>query len=173
MVHLFYFVHRVHDLASGLYCLVRRPAQLSELRQATRREFAWQVPPGCPENLGFYLLQSDDLRKTARLLSCGQDIAADGCFSLAMVADFAGSLKRQGAEFYSRLFWECGLIGQVIYLQAEVAGLRGTGIGCYFDDPVHELLGLEGNAFQSLYHFTVGGPVEDARITTLAPYPTA
>ena len=25
-------------------------------------------------------------------------------------------------------------------------------------------------AFQSLYHFTVGGPVEDARLTTLAPY---
>jgi len=35
---------------------------------------------------------------------------------------------------------------------------------------MHALLGLEGDAFQSLYHFTVGGPVEDPRLTTLPPY---
>jgi hypothetical protein len=34
--------------------------------------------------------------------------------------------------------------------------VRGTGIGCYFDDPVHQVFGLQGLAFQSLYHFTVG-----------------
>lgn len=171
-VHLFFFVHRVDDLEPGLYCLVRRREQLPELRRATRREFAWQVPPGCPAELGFHQLQAGDLRDTARLLSCGQDIAADGCFSLAMVADFAGSLQRHGAGFYNRLFWECGLIGQVLYLQAEVANLQGTGIGCYFDDPVHELLGFQSDTFQSLYHFTVGGAVDDPRITTLPPYPS-
>ena len=39
--------------------------------------------------------------------------------------------------------------------------MRGTGIGCYFDDAFHELLGLSGDRLQNLYHFTVGGPVED------------
>ena len=29
---------------------------------------------------------------------------------------------------------------------------------------------LEDLTFQSLYHFTVGGPVDDSRLTTLAPY---
>ncbi len=48
--------------------------------------------------------------------------------------------------------------------------MRGTGIGCYFDDAVHELLGLEGDRLMSLYHFTVGGPVEDIRLRTLLPY---
>ncbi len=32
------------------------------------------------------------------------------------------------------LHWETGMIGQVLYLQAEAAGVRATGIGCYFDD---------------------------------------
>ena len=63
-----------------------------------------------------------------------------------------------------------GLIGQVLYLEAEAAGVRGTGIGCYFDDAFHDLLGLTGERFQSLYHFTAGGPVEDPRLRTLAPY---
>ena len=63
------------------------------------------------------------------------------------------------------------MIGQVLYLEAEAAGVRGTGIGCFFDDPVHSLLGLETQRFQSLYHFTVGHPIEDQRLTTLPAYP--
>ena len=71
---------------------------------------------------------------------------------------------------YRRLFWESGLIGQVLYLEAEAAGARGTGIGCFYDDPVHELLGLSSHAFQSLYHFTIGMPLDDRRLTTAPGY---
>ena len=63
------------------------------------------------------------------------------------------------------------VIGQAMYLDAEASGARATGIGCYYDDPVHETLGLDGHAFQSLYHFTVGAPVEDHRLTTQPGYP--
>lgn len=41
--------------------------------------------------------------------------------------------------------------------------------GCWF--AVHELLGLKGSNYQSLYHFTVGGPVLDKRIMSLPAYP--
>jgi hypothetical protein len=50
-------------------------------------------------------------------------------------------------------------------------GVRATEIGCFYDDPVHDVLGLRGHAFQSLYHFTVGQPVDDARLTTEPGYP--
>lgn len=64
-----------------------------------------------------------------------------------------------------------GMIGQVLYLEAEANGVRGTGIGCFFDDCVHEILGCENSlTFQSLYHFTVGGPLEDERLQTLDGY---
>jgi hypothetical protein len=35
---------------------------------------------------------------------------------------------------YRHLFWETGLIGQVLYLEAEAHGVRG--IGGFFDDPI-------------------------------------
>jgi hypothetical protein len=38
------------------------------------------------------------------------------------------------------------------------AGIGSTGIGCYFDDPVHEVFGIASRDWQSFYHFTVGGP---------------
>ena len=50
------------------------------------------------------------------------------------------------------------------------AGIGSTGIGCYFDDPVHEVFGIASRDWQSFYHLTVGGPVEDVRLTTLPAY---
>ena len=87
-----------------------------------------------------------------------------------MIAEFEGRLQDDGAHCYPRLFWEAGLLGQVLYLEAEAAGVRGTGIGCFFDDPVHEIVGIKERSFQSLYHFTIGGPVEDGRLMTLPAY---
>ena len=62
------------------------------------------------------------------------------------------------------------MVGQVLYLEAEAAGVRSTGIGCYFDDPVHQILGLADNRFQDLYHFTVGVHVDDPRLQSWVPY---
>ena len=169
-VHLAIFVHRVTGLAPGLYLLARDPAQTDVLRTALKPEFAWETVSGCPPELPLYRLASGDTRGIASRISCGQDIAADGCFSLGMLAEFERPLTEHGAWVYPRLFWECGMIGQVLYLEAEAAGLRGTGIGCFFDDGMHSLLGLQDRRYQSLYHFTVGGPLEDTRLTTLPAY---
>src|SRR5205823_1198554 len=100
-------------------------------------------------------------RQAATHVSCFQGIAGDSAFSLGMVADFARTLEEDGAWVYRRLFWETGLIGQVLYLEAEAAGVRSTGMGCYFDDLVHRLLDINPveDSWQSLYHFTVGGAV--------------
>ena len=48
--------------------------------------------------------------------------------------------------------------------------MRGTGIGCFFDDAMHELLGVKDHEWQDIYHFTVGAPVEDLRIQTKPAY---
>ena len=72
---------------------------------------------------------------------------------------------------YRRLLREAGLVGQALYLEAEAAGVRGTGIGCFFDDPVHNAFGLADPRWQSVYHFTIGTPVLDTRIETGPPYP--
>lgn len=170
VIHLALFVHRVDGLAPGLYMLARDPAKVDSLRQAMHPHFAWTPPPGCPHDLPLFLLQEGDTRQLAVELSCHQDIAGDSAFSLGMIAEFESSLRQHGPWFYRRLFWETGVIGQVLYLEAEAAGVRATGIGCFFDDPVHRQLGFNDAMFQSLYHFTIGGHVDDPRLTTLPPY---
>ena len=169
-VHCAIFVHRVTGLPPGLYMLERSATVDDRLRSSLRPEFLWQHPGGCPEHLPLFKLIQGDFRESAQMVSCHQGIAGDGAFSLGMIADFGQSIRDRGAWWYRRLFWEAGMVGQVLYLEAEVAGVRGTGIGCYFDDAVHKMLGLDGDRFQSLYHFTVGGPVEDDRLMTLPAY---
>ena len=169
-IHLLIFVHRVEGLKPGLYFLVRDPQKLSFIQQSMNPELTWSPVPGCPEDLPLYWLLEGDAKKLAVQVSCHQEIAGDSAFSFGMLAEFEGRLREGEAWRYPRLFWESGLLGQVLYLEAEAAGVRATGIGCFFDDPVHEIVAVKGLSLQSLYHFTIGGPVEDRRLMTLSPY---
>jgi SagB-type dehydrogenase family enzyme len=166
-IHLLLFVHRVDGLEPGLYLLPRNPAAVDRLKAACGRSFDWAP---VIDSLPLVGLAQGDCRALAQRVSCNQEIAADGFFSLGMIADFDASLAEFGPSFYRHLFWESGVVGHVLYLEAEAAGARGTGIGCFFDDPVHDVLGLTGHSFQSLYHFTIGTPVEDTRLTTEPGY---
>jgi SagB-type dehydrogenase family enzyme len=172
-VHLALFVHRIDGLPSGMYWLNRQPQKrpVEDFQSAMQEQFVWTTPDNCPSQLPLYLLEEGDAKNLAMQLSCGQEIAKDSAFALGMIAEFDDSLDTHGPWFYKRLFWETGLIGQVLYLEAEAAGIRATGIGCFFDNPVHRVLGFHPQTrWQSLYHFTVGGPIDDGRLSTLPPY---
>jgi SagB-type dehydrogenase family enzyme len=166
-IHLALFVHRVRDVRPGLYFLSREPDSGRRLLGAFGDSFLREPAHA---TLPLTCLAVGDCRALARRLSCDQDIASDGCFSLGMIADFDRALSIHGPSFYRAMYWEAGLVGQMLYLEAEAAGLRATGIGCFYDDAVHDMLGLSGHGFQSLYHFTVGVPVEDRRLTSEPGY---
>ncbi|RRV26335.1 SagB/ThcOx family dehydrogenase [Pseudomonas sp. o96-267] len=161
-IDLLLFVHRVQGLAPGLYWLDRTSGGVQLLRE----DYQWQR---VNDDLPLYRLLEGDARGLAGFLSCGQDIAADGCVALAMLARVERAVAN-GNWRYPRLYWECGQIGQLLYLEAEAAGLSGIGIGCYFDDALRELLGDADSGWQSLYHFTLGRAVWDERLTSLPAY---
>ncbi len=165
-VHPVFFVHRVEGLEPGVYALRRDPG--SGLREALREGRTWEsVEAGVP----LFRVATGDVRRLAQSISCDQEIAADGMYAVAMLADLGGALARFGPSFYRRLHWEAGVIGQVLYLEAESDGVRGTGIGCFYDDLALEAVGLvPGTGWRSIYHFTTGGPVEDGRLRTMGAY---
>jgi SagB-type dehydrogenase family enzyme len=169
-LHPVLFVHRVEGLAPGVYALPRHPDAESTMRRELRAEFDWQRVDGSPTHLPLFSLLPTDSRSVIRTASCHQAIAGDGCFAVAMLAEFE-PLVGANPWRYRQLHWEAGLLGHVLYLEAEAAGLRATGIGCFFDDSVHEMLGITTQRLQTIYHFTVGRPLTDSRITTLAAYP--
>ncbi|PKO59000.1 MAG: hypothetical protein CVU25_03215 [Betaproteobacteria bacterium HGW-Betaproteobacteria-19] len=166
------YVHRVETLDPGLYVLSADADRTDGLPPFAA---GGQTVSGLDHGPGLRLLrrfEPVELYRLARSLHCHQDIAANACLALGLIAPFAPVVTRDPAA-YRDLLRSAGLIGQSLYLRAEALGLRGTGIGCFFDDPVHKLLGLEGSDYQTLYHFTVGLPIDDARIETGPAYPAS
>jgi len=190
-IDLVIFVHRVEGLEPGTYFLHRTTADA-----LVRYRLAFDAPgleweqPAPQQSPGLFKLKGGDLQVVTKHLACWQDIAADGAFSLGMFGDFC---DWESGHCYKELLWESGMIGQLLYLAAEAQGVRGTGIGCFMDDGVHALMGLlpfdqitSGSQeflkglqdeprprhlpFNSLYHFTVGGPIEDDRLILTPPY---
>ena len=164
--HLILFVHRVESYESGLYILVRNQRDKEALKEQMHSEFKWYET----SLHSLYLLEERDLQMASQAISCSQAIASDGAFSLGMLCNFSEQLNEFGAHRYKELYWECGAIGQQLYLDTTSMGLSGTGIGCFLDNTLHNLLGLKNNNFQTLYHFTVGRGYVDSRIQTKPPY---
>ncbi len=170
-VHLILYLHAVDGLTPGVYLFIRNPEHLDALKAAMKSDFAWEpvTSPDIPTHFLFFRLLTANARRAAKQLSCHQDIASDGIVAFSMLAEFLNPIQA-AAWHYNDIHQEAGAIGQMLYLEAEAIGLRGTGIGCFFDDPVHQLLGLSTLDWQCVYHFTVGLPIVDTRLITLPPY---
>lgn len=159
------FIHDVETLEPGLYLYLLNDSYLDTFKKSMRNDFVFT-----PVDEHLYLLEAGSFKTQAKFISCSQEIASDGAFSLGMLSEFTPQLERHGAQRYKSLYWECGAIGQQLYLEATSLGLSATGIGCFLDDVIHRLLGLEGDDFQSLYHFTIGRAIPDLRLQIRLPY---
>jgi SagB-type dehydrogenase family enzyme len=170
-LNLLLFVHRVDGVEPGLYLLQRDAEAVARLREMSALALLWTPIEIGP--LKLFRLRRGAVEREASMNACRQAIAGKGCFSVAMIADFDRTLQEDGGFGYRRLHWEAGAIGQALYLWASAIGLSGTGIGCFFDNEIHAMLGLspEQYDFQDVYHFTIGAALEDARMLTLPAYP--
>ena len=167
-VHLVIFVHSVEEIDSGLYILIRNNEHKKELQSLLKDEFIWE---NVNTNAGeLYKLKEGDFKFITKALSCNQDIASDGAFTIGMLAQFLEQLETYGPSKYKQLYWDCGAIGQQLYLEATTLNLSATGIGCFLDDILHGTIGLNTNHYQSLYHFTIGRGMIDSRLSTKKPY---
>jgi len=89
-VHPILLVHRVEGIKPGLYALPRSEAAMAGLKQAMPQVFTWT--PADPE-LPLYQLLAAKAERTARTLSCHQDIASHSAATFLFVAEFAAPIQ--------------------------------------------------------------------------------
>ena len=82
-----------------------------------------------------------------------------------MIGDLERAAGRYGDRGYRYVHFEAGAIGHRLYLAAEALGLGATGIGAFYDDEVHRHLNLTPEQGQVVYHFAIGYPIPDPRIS--------
>jgi len=164
------FVHRVEGIEPGSYALLRSRSDTGSTQSLFPGLDQKTKPAGCPDSIPLVRLVARDFSAALRQVCCGQELARACTFGVAFLADLGTALQHDPAN-YRRLHQEAGLLGQILYLEAEAEGLRGTGIGCFFDELCLELLEISEQQLRPLYHFVVGVPLIDPRLKTEPPYP--
>ena len=134
-INFLIFVNRVDNLQSGIYFFDRTKNTLS-------------------------LIEKGDFSEAAKFINCYQDLGKNSAFTISMIID-----KNEIKEnfFYKLAMFEAGMIGEVLYLEAEAKNLRGCGIGCFFDDLISIDI-LNNPDILTLYGFSIGEAVIDERI---------
>lgn len=163
------FVHRVQGFEEGIYLLARHAEHAASLRQAaTRDSLEWDAVEA--DGLELYRLRVAEVRESAELICCHQTTAADGAFTVVLLAEMEPSLRWHGPWFYPRLFWEAGAVAHALALEAEAADLSASFLGRFHDSLVHLLLGFESPAWRAAYAVAVGERLDDPRVETLPAY---
>jgi len=139
-IQLYLYVHRVDGLQPGVYRFWPERAELEQVK-------------------------SGDQRVAAAGLSLGQDLAGNACVTFSMIGDLERAAHSYGDRGYRYAHFEAGAIGHRLYLAAEALGLGATGIGAFYDDEVHRHLNLVPNQGQVVYHFAIGYPIPDPRVS--------
>jgi SagB-type dehydrogenase family enzyme len=139
-IQLYLYAHRVDGLEPGVY---RCWPECAELEQ----------------------VKSGDQRVAAAGLSLGQDLAGNACITFSMIGDLDRATGIYGDRGYRYVHFEAGAIGHRLYLAAEALGLGATGIGAFYDDEVHRHLNLMPKQGQVIYHFAIGYPIPDPRVS--------
>jgi Nitroreductase family len=128
---------------------------------ATRRDK--EANRGATQPAGFP--SKDNPGNRAVCLSLGQDLAGNSCVTFSMIGDLDRAARTYGDRGYRHVHFEAGAIGHHLYLAAEAFGFGATGIGAFYDDEVHRYLALATTQGQVVYHFAIGYPVPDPRLS--------
>ena len=167
-------VHRVDDLAPGVYLITDKDIDVESLKDTfCKWDEAVEITDsfGLPGDSRVFCLKEANVQRAAATLCCHQPIASDCAFTVSYVAPFSATLNAAGAIGYRYMHWQAGILAHQVYLSATDNNLTATGIGCFFDDPWHELLGFHNNDnYQFVYHIAVGHAFTDNRITSLSGY---
>ncbi len=102
------------------------------------------------------LVRMGDLRASLVVAGIGQEMLglAQVCFLLTAL--FQRTRWRYRERTYRYILLEAGHIGQNIYLAATGLGLGACAVGAFLDDPINDLLGVDGEEEAVLYLVTVG-----------------
>lgn len=92
------------------------------------------------------------------------------CFSLFLLVPTSHNMYSSGVQCAHYLSVSMIQL-DVRFVEESFSCSNAEVLLCHCVSAVHDVLGLEGSEFQSLYHFTVGVPLVDKRLLMLPAYP--
>ena len=105
------------------------------------------------------LLKEGEFRAEAHHLGLEQDLPADACVDIFLLADLKRILERYGNRGYRAVQLEAGTIGGRIYLAAYAQHLGATGL-TFFDDDVINFFSPHAKGKSAIFLLAMGKPLK-------------
>ncbi|MDJ0706263.1 MAG: SagB/ThcOx family dehydrogenase [Leptolyngbyaceae cyanobacterium MO_188.B28] len=102
------------------------------------------------------LVKSGDLRQPLITAGLSQDFLGEANVCFVVSGIFQRTRWKYHERTYRYVLMEVGHLGQNLYLAATALGLGVCCIGAFFDDPINQLLQIDGEEEAALYLITVG-----------------
>ena len=102
------------------------------------------------------LVKSGDLRQSLVSAGLNQDFLGEAQVCFAISGIFQRTRWKYHERAYRYVLMEAGHLSQNLYLAATALSLGVCGVGTFFDNPLNELLGIDGRTEAALYLVTVG-----------------
>ncbi len=102
------------------------------------------------------LVRPGDFRQEVFRAAVSQEMILHASLVLVLTGIFGRVQWKYADRSYRYLLLEAGHLGQNVYLSATATGLAPCGIGAYFDDDIHRLLGLDGRNEMAVYLLALG-----------------
>ena len=131
---LYLIVHSVQGLKPGAYFVERAQGTLE-------------------------LLKEGEFRAEAHHLGLEQDLPADACVDIFLLADLKRILERYGNRGYRAVQLEAGAIGGRVYLAAYAQPLGATGL-TFFDDDVISFFSPHATDKSAIFLVAIGKPLK-------------
>lgn len=102
------------------------------------------------------LLREEELRQATTRLGLMQGFLGEAGVVIVLTMILQRLRWRYRRRSYRYALLEAGHIGQNVYLAAEALGMGACAVGAFLDDPLNELLGVDGEDEAALYMIAVG-----------------
>jgi SagB-type dehydrogenase family enzyme len=108
-------------------------------------------------------IRPGDFSRALAQAALGQDMAAEAQVVFIWSAIVERSRWKYRQRAYRYIYLDAGHIAQNLYLAGTATGLGVCGIGAFYDDPVNELIGVDGKEETVLYMASAGWPASARR----------
>ena len=165
-------IHEAEAETIGAVLAAHAAAAIMASRQSEQLESALSTRDRIGQAKGIIMerYDVDDVRRVSADLACHQSPAGDAHAVVALISDFAVAFQPPKPWVYRRLHWQAGALAHRAYLEMTTLGLAASGFGCFFDDAIHDLVGLRDHRYQALYVLGLGDPTPDPRLLPVDPY---
>lgn len=148
------FIHRVAGIKPGLYVLFLNDKQMTSFRSQCKIKFKWKetIP-----RYRLFLLYEAPLDEMISDICIADPFIKDSCLTMSFVTSFKPFISTYGVSMYQRLFWEAGLVAELIRLECRLEKLDTVGHPFFYEQLFERIMGISHyEEYMNTYHLSIG-----------------